>query len=102
MYQHVSLFPHPLKSQPIHSLWIDPKKNANWPPIGHVGSFQRSTPGPWASKEDTIWAVFLQWIVDGTVNESVGEYRKWTSAEARNLQQERADFERDSQRTAKL
>lgn len=32
---------------------------------------------PSLTRAETIWSVYKDWIVDGKVDESVGEYRVW-------------------------
>lgn len=83
MNQHMPQFSHADGQKA--SLWIDPSAHRpQWPPCGHTISFakSRSTPSSTAgsrplTREQTIWNVYKDWIIDGRVDESVGEYRVW-------------------------
>ncbi|KAF8307620.1 alpha/beta-hydrolase [Clavulina sp. PMI_390] len=67
------------------SLWIDPDaQRPPWAPCGHIMSFapnevseasEGEAPAP--KREETIWAVYLNWILNGAVDPSVGEYKVW-------------------------
>ncbi|KAF8312687.1 alpha/beta-hydrolase [Clavulina sp. PMI_390] len=63
------------------SLWIDPSiQNPPWPECGHIMSFAPgSSPGSTVTREDTVWPVFRDWILNGTVLTTAGEYKVWTS-----------------------
>ncbi|KAK0563050.1 hypothetical protein OC861_005008 [Tilletia horrida] len=41
------------------------------------------------TREQTIWQVLLRYIVEGTVDPKIGEYRRLTAADARDIQKER-------------
>lgn len=78
------------------SLYIDPSsRSPPWPKCGHSVSFKstsRATPGA-LTREETIWLVYLDWILYGKVDESVGEYKRWTVSDERDVEAERAAFE---------
>ncbi|KAK0525230.1 hypothetical protein OC835_005680 [Tilletia horrida] len=62
-----------------------------------------STPTRPLRRDETIWQVLLRYIVDGTVDPAVGEYRRLTGADARDIAREReleAEFRRTHRRTA--
>lgn len=83
MYQHMPQFSHADGQKA--SLWIDPSAHhPPWPSCGHTTSFMKSKPSasstgdsPSLTRAQTIWSVYRDWIVDGKVDESVGEYRVW-------------------------
>ena len=48
------------------------------------------------SREETVWSqVYLAWILDGSVDQSLGEYRVWKVSDERDLDAERRAFEAD-------
>ncbi|KAI0061307.1 hypothetical protein BV25DRAFT_1886903 [Artomyces pyxidatus] len=100
--RHLGLFSHAdgLKV----SLFIDPAAhNPPWPPCGHVHSFRRavkqqsSTGRACLNRVETIWSVYLRWILDGEVEESAGEFRRWTVADEIDVDAERAEHKRRQQ-----
>ncbi|KAF8307618.1 alpha/beta-hydrolase [Clavulina sp. PMI_390] len=66
-------------------LWIDPNsQQPPWPSCGHHESFTRSELSESVDSDNdpsslthqnTIWPIYLNWIAEGEVNQSVGEYR---------------------------
>ncbi|KAF8307619.1 alpha/beta-hydrolase [Clavulina sp. PMI_390] len=67
------------------SLWVDPDaQRPPWAPCGHVMSFAPSESfepsegaAPTPKREETIWAVYLNWILTETVDKTAGEYKIW-------------------------
>lgn len=96
-----------------HSLWIDPQKQSPpWPPCKHVNSFLKTKVSPASppatadsnivevkpasalTREETIWPVYLAYILDGTIDQSLGEYKCWAPEDERDLDAERIEHER--------
>lgn len=85
------------------SLWIDPSRFSPrpWPSCGHVASFVKSRasrPSPSVpqglTREETIWQVYLDWILCGKVNEDVtqaAECKTWTTEDERSAPVNTAD-----------
>lgn len=86
------------------SLWIDPTAHSPpWPACGHAESFMKSptptvpsssltTAAAPLTRQETIWQIYLSWIVHGTIpNHYPGtssstpvkgeEFRQWTPAD---------------------
>lgn len=67
------------------SLWIDPKSHyPEWPTCAHFDSFTKSPVTALLSqtwlpltREETIWSIYRDWILQGTVDTNAGEYRVW-------------------------
>lgn len=66
------------------SLWIDPaSRKPAWPVCGHITSFVASPSSESLGSEriltraETIWQVYIDWIVHGKVDTSVGQYQVW-------------------------
>jgi len=96
-----------------HSLWIDPaKQNPPWPPCRHVESFLKTrtlpvvlsvagdsnnkSPDPapaTKTREETIWKMYLAYILTGHIDTTAGEYKCWTPEDERDLDAERAEHE---------
>ncbi|ETS61496.1 hypothetical protein PaG_04243 [Moesziomyces aphidis] len=101
------------------SLWIDPVKKG-WPSCGHVNAFTKSKepklvpvehgeaytsqkdfedaissqPKPSRaslSKEETIWKLFLDYILGNPVDTSHAEYKVWTRQDEREIEKERRE-----------
>ena len=96
-----------------HSLWIDPaSQNPPWPPCKHVESFVKTRALPIASldssdsekslepspgattREETIWKVYLAYILTGYIDTTLGDYKCWAPEDERDLDAERAEHER--------
>ncbi|KAI0061286.1 alpha/beta-hydrolase [Artomyces pyxidatus] len=109
--RHLGLFSHVdgLKT----SLYINPSThNPPWPPCGHVNSFQHATKrtphAPLATgatpnagsvqsgrtRAETIWRVYLRWILDGEVDANAGEVRRWKVEDELDVHAEREQHER--------
>lgn len=58
------------------------------PSTGH------STNPPRLTKEETIWQVYLKYILNGYIDKSVGEYKCWAPEDERDLDAERSEHER--------
>ncbi|GAC71113.1 FOG: Reverse transcriptase [Moesziomyces antarcticus T-34] len=101
------------------SLWIDPVKKG-WPSCGHVNAFTKSKEPklvpvehgeaytsqkdfedaissqpkpsrPSLSKEETIWRLFLDYILGNPVDTSHAEYKVWTRQDEREIEKERRE-----------
>jgi hypothetical protein len=96
-----------------HSLWIDPaKQNPPWPPCRHVESFVKTRAVPPTpndsvaaneslqplpaskTREETIWKVYLAYVLTGYIDPTVGVYNCWAPEDERDLYAERAEHER--------
>lgn len=91
-----------------HSLWIDPtKQSPPWPPCKHVNSLMKTRTRPQTSSapvdglaipaprtEDTVWQVYLAYILTGSIDTSLGEYKCWGPEDERDLEAERASHEK--------
>ncbi|PWZ00408.1 hypothetical protein BCV70DRAFT_95014 [Testicularia cyperi] len=104
------------------SLWIDPSKKG-WPKCGHVNAFTKSReadllpvehgegyaskqefenaisshpspPRPSLGKEETIWKLFLDYILGNEVDSRHAELRTWTPQDERDIEQEIRDEQR--------
>ena len=92
------------------SLWVDPAAlSPPWPALEHVRHFlpSRSPPTSPSSNErpltrqETIWTVYLNWILYGKViDERIGEFEVW-GPEDEYEPLDRAEFEYSLDRTKK-
>ncbi|KAF8312688.1 hypothetical protein DL93DRAFT_2156604 [Clavulina sp. PMI_390] len=65
------------------SLWISPStQNPPWAPCEHVRSFipVMNTHGEtqYQHRDDTIWLVYRDWILNETADRTLGDFRQWT------------------------
>ncbi|SJX66590.1 uncharacterized protein SRS1_16812 [Sporisorium reilianum f. sp. reilianum] len=124
MQKYLGMFDHTDRLK--QSLWIDPPKK-NWPPCGHVNAFTKSKqpqlvpvehgeaytsqtdfedaisskpkpPRTTLSKEESIWKLFLDYILGREVDKSNAEYKVWTPQDERDVVRER---EEDAESRAK-
>lgn len=101
------------------SLWIDPVKKG-WPACGHVNAFTKSKqaqlvpvehgeaytsqgdfedaisskprpPRNSLSKEESIWKLFLDYIMGNKVDTSQAEYKVWTPQDERDVVREQKE-----------
>ena len=101
------------------SLWIDPVKKG-WPACGHVNAFTKSKqaklvpvehgeaytsqddfedaisskprpPRNSLSKEESIWKLFLEYIMGNKVDTSQAEYKVWTPQDERDVVREQRE-----------
>lgn len=101
------------------SLWIDPVKKG-WPSCGHVNAFTKSKqaelvpveheeaytsqgdfenaisskpkpPRNTLSKEQSIWKLFLDYILGNKVDTSQAEYKVWTPQDERDVAREQKE-----------
>lgn len=117
MQKYLAMFDHSDRLK--QSLWIDPVKKG-WPRCGHVNAFTRSKeaelvpvehgeaytsqadfedaiskkPKPsrtTLSKEDSIWKLFLNYILGKQIDTSNAEYKVWTPQDERDVEKERRE-----------
>ncbi|TKY86856.1 hypothetical protein EX895_004144 [Sporisorium graminicola] len=117
MEKYLGMFDHSDRLK--QSLWIDPSKK-NWPPCGHVNAFTKSKrpalvpvehgeaytsqkdfenaistkprpPRSTLTKEESIWKLFLDYVLGREVDKSNAEYKIWTPQDERDVMREREE-----------
>lgn len=124
MEKYLGMFDHSDRLK--QSLWIDPIKK-NWPACGHVNAFTKSKqaklvpvehgeaytsqgdfedaiskhpkpPRSTLTKEESIWKLFLDYILGNEFDKANAEYKVWTPQDERDVMRERKE---DAQSRAK-
>lgn len=89
MTRMMALFSHSHPSHKKYTLWISPSsRRIPWPRTGHAGSFVNpKSSAPFPRREETIWPVYLRWILHEQIDEQAGDVQTWHEVDEKSIEQ---------------